>query len=56
MPHSLSCYVESGQMNVLEDIAILESRVTTPDSPNYPINALHVFKLNDDVNERNTKC
>ena len=35
------------------DIAVLESRVVTPDSPGYPSEALHVYKLNADVDERN---
>ena len=36
-----------------EDIAVLESRVVSPDSPDYPTEALHVYKLNADVDEYN---
>ena len=36
-----------------DDIAVLESRVITPDSPDYPSEALHVYKLNADVDEHN---
>ena len=36
-----------------EDIAVLESRVVSPDSPDYPSEALHVYKLNADVDEHN---
>ena len=36
-----------------EDIAVLESRVIEPDSADYPIEALHVYRLNDDVDVRN---
>ena len=37
-----------------KDIAVLESRVIEPDSADYPIEALHVYRLNDDVDVRNT--
>ena len=36
-----------------EDIGILKSRVITADSPNYPTQALHVYRLNDYANDRN---
>ena len=36
-----------------EDIAVLESRVVSPDSPDYPSEALHVYKLNADVDDHN---
>ena len=36
-----------------EDIDIFKSRVTTPDMPNYPNHALHVYRLNTDVDQRN---
>ena len=36
-----------------EDIAVLESRVVSPDSPDFPSEVLHVYKLNADVNEHN---
>ena len=41
----------------LEDIDILESRVITCDSnsSSYPINALHVYRLNADVDKRNSE-
>ena len=35
------------------DIVVLESRVVSPDSPDYPSEALHVYKLNADVDEHN---
>ena len=36
-----------------DDIAVLESRVVSPDSHDYPSEALHVYKLNADVDEHN---
>ncbi len=41
----------------LEDIDILESRVITcdSDSSSYPINALHVYRLNADVDKHNSE-
>ena len=36
-----------------DDIATLESRVIKPNSPGYPSEALHVYRLNADVDERN---
>ena len=36
-----------------DDIAVLESRVVSPHSPDYPTEALHVYKLNADVDEHN---
>ena len=36
-----------------EDIAVLESRVIEPDSADYPIETLNVYRLNDDVDVRN---
>ena len=36
-----------------EDIKLLKSCEITEKSPNYPINALHVFRLNVDVDARN---
>ena len=35
------------------DIATLESRVVNPDSPDYPSEALHVYRLNAYVDEHN---
>ena len=35
------------------DLAILQSRVVTADSPGYPTEVLHVYRLNADVDERN---
>ena len=37
-----------------EDIEILKSRVLKPDLPNYPTQALHVYRLNVDVDKHNT--
>ena len=37
-----------------EDIVTLQSREVDPDVPNYPNNALHVYRLNVDVDERNS--
>ena len=36
-----------------EDIHMLESREITADMPNYPNSALHVYRLNVDVDTRN---
>ena len=36
------------------DIDILRSREIAPDDPNYPTNALHVYRLNADVDSRNS--
>lgn len=36
-----------------DDLAILKSRQITPDTPNYPNHALHVYRLNVDVDSRN---
>ena len=36
-----------------EDLNILQSRVIAAETPNYPTHALHVYKLNDDVDLRN---
>ena len=36
-----------------EDLGILRSRVITADTPNYPTHALHVYRINKDVNSRN---
>ena len=36
-----------------DDIAVLKSRVVSPDSPDYPSEALHVYKLNADVDQHN---
>lgn len=35
------------------DHAVLKSRVVSPDSAEYPTEALHVYRVNADVNERN---
>ena len=37
-----------------DDLAILRSREFTPDLPSYPNQALHVYRLNVDVDERNS--
>ena len=36
------------------DLNVLKSRVVTPDSPDYPHDALHVYRLNADVDTRNS--
>ena len=36
-----------------KDIEILTSRVITSDTSDYPVNALHVYRLNVDVDHRN---
>lgn len=38
-----------------EDIDTLKSRVITPDTPYYPSHALHVYKLNVDVDKQNAE-
>ena len=37
-----------------DDVEILKSREIAADSPNYPTQALHVYRLNADVDQRNT--
>ena len=37
-----------------DDLATLRSRELTPDLPNYPNQALHVYRLNVDVDEPNS--
>ena len=37
-----------------DDLATLRSRELTPNLPNYPNQALHVYRLNVDVDERNS--
>ncbi len=37
-----------------DDISILKSREISQDSDNYPTDALHVYRLNVNVNERNS--
>ena len=36
-----------------EDINVLQSRIITPQSRDYPTHALHVYRLNKDVDDRN---
>ena len=36
------------------DLAALKSREVTSDMPNYPNHALHVYRLNTDVDDRNS--
>ena len=50
----LLCRVRVNQCTE-EDICILKSRVTEPTSPDYPVDALHVYRLNKDVDERNAE-
>ena len=37
----------------LEDNEVLKSRITKPDKPDYPTQALHVYRLNTDVDKHN---
>ena len=37
-----------------DDLATLKSREVTSDMPNYPNHALHVYRLNTDVDDRNS--
>ena len=48
----LLCRVRVNQCTE-EDIRILKSRVTEPTSPDYPVDALHVYRLNKDIDECN---
>ena len=48
----LLCRVRTNECTP-EDIDILKSRVILHDSPNYPMSALHVYRLNNDVDSRN---
>ncbi len=38
-----------------QDINVLRSCVITADDPNYPMNALHVYHINVDVDKRNAE-
>ena len=38
-----------------KDINVLRSRVITRDDPNYPVNALHVYRINVDVDKHNSE-
>ena len=49
----LLCRVRTSQYTPA-DIKVLKSRLLTPDMPNYPTSALHVYRLNSDVDMRNT--
>jgi hypothetical protein len=48
----LLCRVRKGQCTN-DDIKLLETRIITPDIPNYPTHALHVYRLNEAVDKRN---
>ena len=37
-----------------DDLSVLQSREILPDSPNYPSHVLHVYRLNVDVDTRNS--
>ncbi len=50
----LLCRVRTAQCTS-NDFSILKSREIGPDSPNYPIHALHVYKLNADVDYQNSR-
>ena len=49
----LLCRVRTSQYTPA-DIKVLKSRLLTPDMPNYPTSALRVYRLNSDVDIRNT--
>ena len=48
----LLCRVRTGECTD-KDIDLLKSRVIILESPNYPTNALHVYRRNDSVDKRN---
>ena len=48
----LLCRIRTATHND-NDIAVLKSREISPQMPNYPNHALHVYRLNADVDERN---
>lgn len=48
----LLCRVRTNECTP-EDIDVLKSRVITPNTPNYPNHALHVYRINVDVDSRN---
>ena len=48
----LLCRIRTATHND-NDVAVLKSREITPQMPNYPNHALHVYRLNADVDERN---
>ena len=47
----LLCRVRQGKCTP-GDLDVLKSRVITPNSPDYPHNVLHVYRLNADVDRR----
>ena len=49
----LLCRVRTGECTD-NDVNLLKTRVITPDIPNYPTHALHVYRINDAVDKRNT--
>lgn len=48
----LLCRMRTAQCTS-EDFDVLKTRIVKPDSPNYPNEALHVYRLNKDVDYRN---
>ena len=51
----LLCRVRTNECTP-EDIDTLKSWVTTPDAPDYPGHAVHVYRVNVDVDSRNELC
>ena len=51
--YELLCRVRTAE-RTSDDISVLKSREILPDSPNYPNHALHVYRLNADVDTRNS--
>lgn len=49
----LLCMIRTGAFTN-DDIDLLKTRIITPDCPNYHTHALHVYRLNDAVDKRNT--
>ena len=49
----LLCRVRTNSCTA-DDVAILKSREIAADTANYPTQALHVYRLNADVDKRNT--
>ena len=49
----LLCRVRTAECTS-DDISVLKSKEILPDSPNYPNHALHVYRLNVDVDTRNS--
>ena len=53
MPFELLCRVRTAECTN-DDLSVLKSREIESDTSDYPNHALHVYRLNVDVDSRNT--